>query len=101
MTGGQPAVPPAHAQNQHTIQQQQAFLAAEAAKRRSKRPTDKNLPDGVEDCIVDPEVARRYKELRDVERRMDTTMTRKRLDVADIANRNAKVGRNYHAKNAY
>lgn len=86
-------MPPAHVQNQHNLQQQHAMQVAEAAKRRAQRPTDKNLPDGVEDCIVDADLARRYKELRDVERRIDTTMTRKRLDVIDSANRNAKVGR--------
>ena len=76
----------------HMAQQQQAqHHAAEIAKRRSQRPTDKNLPDGVEDCIVDPVVAQRYKELRDVERRIDSTLTRKRLDVIDSPNRNARV----------
>lgn len=88
------------------IQQQQqaaAAAAAELAKRRSTRPTDKNLPDGVERCIVDSEVAKRYKDLRDIERRLDTTMTRKRLDVMDTANRNSKVRRasSVHLPNPY
>jgi hypothetical protein len=65
-------------------QQQQAQAAAsELAKRRSRKPTDKNLPDGVEDSIIDPAVAQRYKDLREVER----------LDVIDAANRPSKVSR--------
>ncbi|KAJ0384243.1 hypothetical protein COL922a_008794 [Colletotrichum nupharicola] len=65
-------------------------LTSELAKRRSRKPTDKTLPDGVEDCITDSEVAQRYKELRDFERRLDATMTRKRLDTLEAVGRNAK-----------
>lgn len=67
-------------------------LTSELAKRRSRKPTDKTLPDGVEDCIADAEVAQRYKELRDFERRLDATMTRKRLDIVEAVGRTAKVG---------
>lgn len=74
-------------------QQQQAQAHAnELAKRRSRKPTDKNMPDGVEDSIVDPEGVQRYKDLRDVERLLDATTTRKRLDASENANRShAKV----------
>ncbi|KAF6832499.1 SWI/SNF and RSC complexes subunit ssr3 [Colletotrichum musicola] len=65
-------------------------LTSELAKRRSRKPTDKTLPDGVEDCIADAEVAQRYKELRDFERRLDATMTRKRLDIVEAVGRTAK-----------
>ncbi|GKT86810.1 LOW QUALITY PROTEIN: SWI/SNF complex protein [Colletotrichum tofieldiae] len=65
-------------------------LTSELAKRRSRKPTDKTLPDGVEDCITDADVAQRYKELRDFERRLDATMTRKRLDIVETVGRNAK-----------
>lgn len=88
-SGPHPQVPLTQAQ---IAQQQQAQLhASELAKRRSRKPTDKNLPDGVEDCIVDPEAAKRYNDLRDIERQVDATMTRKRLDLTESVNRNAKT----------
>lgn len=89
-SGPHPSVPLTQAQ---IAQQQQAQAhASELAKRRSRKPTDKNMPDGVEDSIVDTEGVQRYKDLRDVERRLDSTMTRKRLDIVDNATRNTKVG---------
>lgn len=88
-SGPHPQVPLTQAQ---IAQQQQAQAqASELAKRRSRKPTDKTLPDGVEDCIVDPEAVQRYKDLRDAERRIDATMTRKRLDIMESVNRNAKT----------
>lgn len=88
-SGPHPSVPLTQAQ---IAQQQQAQAhASELAKRRSRKPTDKNIPDGVEDSIVNPDGVQRYKDLRDVERRLDAMMTRKRLDVLDNANRNSKV----------
>ncbi|KAF7549986.1 hypothetical protein G7Z17_g6021 [Cylindrodendrum hubeiense] len=87
-SGPHPSVPLTQAQ---LAQQQQAQAhASELAKRRSRRPTDKNMPDGVEDSIVDTEGAQRYKDLKDVERRLDATMTRKRLDIVDSASRTTK-----------
>ncbi|ORY63972.1 uncharacterized protein BCR38DRAFT_203229 [Pseudomassariella vexata] len=70
-------------------QQQQAVNQVEAAKRRSRKPTDKNLPDGIDDFIIG-EPAARYRALRDYERRLDATMTRKRLDIVDSVNRGVK-----------
>lgn len=73
-------------------QQQQAQMQAnELAKRRSRKPTDKSIPDGVEEYIVNPDAVHRYKELRDVERLLDSTITRKRLDVLESAQRPSKV----------
>ncbi|KFA53260.1 hypothetical protein S40293_04710 [Stachybotrys chartarum IBT 40293] len=87
-SGPHPQVPLTQAQ---IAQQQQAQAAAsELAKRRSRKPTDKNLPDGVEDCIIDPAVAQRYRDLKEMERRLDATITRKRLDVVDAASRSTK-----------
>lgn len=71
-------------------QQQHASLQFEMAKRRSRKPTDKNLPDGIDDYIIG-DVAQTYRELRDFERRLDATMTRKRLDIVDAVTRSAKV----------
>ncbi|KAF1738630.1 SWI/SNF and RSC complexes subunit ssr3 [Beauveria bassiana] len=76
--GPHPAVPLTQAQ---MAQQQQAQAqAAELAKRRSRKPTDKSIPDGVEDSIINPESAQRYRDLKDIERLLDATITRKRLD---------------------
>lgn len=71
-------------------QQQAADIASTRAKLRSRKPTDKNIPEGVEDCVVGDGV-QRYRELRDVERRLDATMMRKRLDIKDAVNRNVTV----------
>ncbi|RFU80648.1 26s proteasome regulatory subunit n6 [Trichoderma arundinaceum] len=88
-SGPHPSVPLTQAQ---IAQQQQAQAhASELAKRRSRKPTDKNIPDGVEDCIVDPDGVKRYVELRDIERLIDATITRKRLDVLDDARRSSKL----------
>lgn len=77
-------------QAQIAQQQQAAAIQFEMAKRRSRKPTDKNLPDNVDDCIVG-DMAMRYRDLRDFERRLDATMTRKRLDIVDSVNRSVKV----------
>lgn len=88
-SGPHPQVPLTQAQ---IAQQQQVQAhASELAKRRSRKPTDKNVPDGVEDSIVNPDAVQRYKDLRDVERRLDAIMTRKRLDIVDNASRSTKV----------
>jgi SWI/SNF-related matrix-associated actin-dependent regulator of chromatin subfamily D len=83
-----PIVPPQHAgQQQYNNASVQAQQRAEAERREKMRrtarnPTDKNIPEGVEDvCIGDGVV--RYKELREVERTLDATMMRKKLDVMD------------------
>jgi hypothetical protein len=88
-SGPHPSVPLTQAQ---IAQQQQAQAhASELAKRRSRKPTDKNIPEGVEDSIVDADGVQRYKELRDIERRLDATITRKRLDIVDYTSRGSKV----------
>ncbi|KAJ6441701.1 MYB DNA-binding domain-containing protein [Purpureocillium lavendulum] len=84
-SGPHPSAPLSQAQ---MAQQQQAQAHAnELAKRRSRKPTDKNMPDGVEDSIVDPESVQRYKDLREIERVLDATTTRKRLDISESVNR--------------
>ncbi|PSR93689.1 hypothetical protein BD289DRAFT_364370 [Coniella lustricola] len=85
--GHLPAAPISAQQQAERHQQQQA--AFERAKLRARKPTDKTMPDGVEDCVVSDGV-QRYRELRDFERRLDATITRKRLDVIDSVGRNAK-----------
>ena len=76
--------------SQMQAQQQAQLRASDAAKIRSQKPTDRNIPEGVEDCIIGDGV-QRYRELREIERRLDSTMMRKRLDLQDSVNRNVKV----------
>jgi SWI/SNF-related matrix-associated actin-dependent regulator of chromatin subfamily D len=83
-----PIVPPQHAATQqYSNANMQAQQRAEAERRdkmrrTAKNPTDKNIPEGVEDVCIGDGVTR-YKELREVERTLDATMMRKKLDVMD------------------
>lgn len=61
----------------------------EDAKNRSRKPTNKNLPDGLEDIVIGDGV-QQYKSLRDVERRLDAVMMRKRLDIQDSQMKGSK-----------
>jgi SWI/SNF-related matrix-associated actin-dependent regulator of chromatin subfamily D len=86
-----------HPHPQPTPAQLQAHKAAqdhasEQAKLRSQKPTDKNVPDGVEDVVIGDGVEQ-YKKLREVERRLDAAIMKKRLDIQDSVNRSMKVGR--------
>lgn len=75
---------PQHAQQQAIAQQQQLQLQRQndAARAKAKQPTDRNIPDELTEVIVGDGVER-YDKLRAVERRLDATMMRKRLDVTD------------------
>lgn len=61
----------------------------EAALRRSRKPTDKNLPDGIEDVVIG-EGVQQYKSLRDLEKRLDAAIVRKRLDIQDSISKTVK-----------
>ena len=54
------------------------------------QPTDKNILEGLENCIIGDGV-QRYRELRVVEARLDATTMRKRLDIQDAINCNVKA----------
>jgi SWI/SNF-related matrix-associated actin-dependent regulator of chromatin subfamily D len=56
------------------------------ARRMAKKPTDREIPEDLSDVIVGDGVER-YKKLRDVERRLDAVMMRKRLDINDNTQR--------------
>lgn len=83
-----PIVPPQHAAAQQysnvNVQAQQRAEAERREKMRriAKNPTDKNIPEGVDEVCIGDGVAR-YKDLREVERTLDATMMRKKLDVTD------------------
>ena len=70
-------------------QQRNAALEHQLAQRRSRKPNDRNMPEGVEDLVIGDAV-QQYKDLRDVERKLDYTMMRKRLDIQDSIHRNVK-----------
>jgi len=88
-----PMVPPPNA---HAAAQQQPQLNAtqiqqqrleelrrqDAARRISKKPTDRDVPDELSSVVVGDGVDR-YAKLRDVERQLDAVMMRKRLDISD------------------
>jgi hypothetical protein len=80
----QPPPPPAAAA---------AAAANDMSRRKSRKPTDKTLPEGIEDIVIDPEVVHLYNRLQAYERRLDATMSRKRLDLVETLNSNriAKV----------
>ncbi|KAJ6113617.1 hypothetical protein N7523_006934 [Penicillium sp. IBT 18751x] len=61
----------------------------DAAIRRSRKPTDKNLPDGIEDVVIG-EGVEQYKSLRDLEKRLDAAIVRKRLDIQDSISKTVK-----------
>lgn len=67
-------------QNQIEVAIKAAALAAEQAKRRANRPVDKNIPEGIEDIIIGDGV-QQYKRLRELERKLDAVMTRKRIEL--------------------
>ena len=64
------------------VQRSQMAQASEAALRRSRRPTDKNMPDSIEDVVIGDGV-QQYKNMRELEKRLDAAVVRKRLDIQD------------------
>ncbi|KAI5858667.1 hypothetical protein BZA05DRAFT_330538 [Tricharina praecox] len=74
-------------QQQMAAQHQAAVAERELAKRRARKPTDKTIPEGVEEIVAN---ARVYRDLREMERRYDAAIMRKRLDIQDAVNRNIK-----------
>lgn len=82
-----------HAMNpQYASVQRNPQHTNDAALRRSRKPVDKNMPDGVEDVIIG-EGVQQYKSLRDVEKRLDASIVRKRADIQDSISKGAKKQR--------
>lgn len=54
----------------------------DAARRISRKPTDREIPEELSGVIVGDGVER-YQKLREVERKLDAVMMRKRLDISD------------------
>lgn len=73
--------PPLNPQ-QEAARQQEDLRRREVARRQSKKPTDRTIPDDLSDvCIGDG--VQRYQKLRDIERKLDAVMMQKRLDVSE------------------
>lgn len=84
-----PPAPQTAAQAQHEVHEQNERMKAEALKRRAPKPTDKNIPEGVEDLIIGDGV-QQYRRLREVERKLDAMMMRKKFDIHDSEKHNPK-----------
>ncbi|KAL2843634.1 hypothetical protein BJY01DRAFT_235577 [Aspergillus pseudoustus] len=80
----QHAVPPQYMAPQRNLAHQN-----DAAIRRSRKPTDKNIPDSVEENVIG-EGVQQYKSLRDLEKRLDAAIVRKRLDIQDSISKTVK-----------
>ncbi|KAL9633745.1 MAG: hypothetical protein Q9204_003265, partial [Flavoplaca sp. TL-2023a] len=63
-------------------QEERDMEARQMAQKLANKPTDKTIPDGIQELIVGDGV-QQYKRLRDLEQRLDATMMRKRLDVQE------------------
>lgn len=70
-----PQPTPSHTQ----VETAQKVAMVELAKRKTQRPVDKNIPEGVEEIIIGNGV-QQYKRLREVERKLDAVMMRKRIE---------------------
>ncbi|OOF97073.1 hypothetical protein ASPCADRAFT_395365 [Aspergillus carbonarius ITEM 5010] len=80
----QHAVPPQYIPPQRNMQPPN-----DAALRRSRKPTDRNIPDGIEEVVIG-EGVQQYKSLRDLEKRLDAAIVRKRLDIQDSISKTVK-----------
>lgn len=84
-----PAVQQTPSQAQLDAVKQAANMAQDAARRRAHKPTEKNIPEGVDELVLGDGV-QQYKRLREVERKLDAVMMRKRLDIQDSAQHGVK-----------
>ncbi|KIW07715.1 uncharacterized protein PV09_01647 [Verruconis gallopava] len=84
--GGHAGYPPYQAQNAQVVMQQQQRAEDERRQARarmlSRKPTDRDIPAGVDEITIGGAVER-YQKLRELERKLDATMMRKRLDLQD------------------
>jgi chromatin remodeling complex protein RSC6 len=74
---------------QQQMAQRNAALEHQLAQRRARKPTDREMPDDIEELIIGDGV-QQYKKLREAEKKLDYTIMRKRLDIQDTLNRNVR-----------
>jgi SWI/SNF-related matrix-associated actin-dependent regulator of chromatin subfamily D len=81
-----PQQPASYGPQQHQRQHHAQTAQQEGFRRNAGVPTDREIPDGVENMVIG-DVVQRYKALRDVERRLDAVIINKRLAVRDSGQR--------------
>ncbi|KIW23583.1 uncharacterized protein PV07_11771 [Cladophialophora immunda] len=74
---------------QQQAQQRNAAIEHQLAQRRVRKPSDRNMPDGLEEIVIGDGVEQ-YKKLREAEKRLDHLMARKRLEIHDNFSKNVK-----------
>ncbi|KAK4543175.1 hypothetical protein LTR36_005725 [Oleoguttula mirabilis] len=77
-SAAQPALNAAQVQAQRL----EELRRQDTARRISQKPTDRDIPEELGDVVVGDGV-QRYAQLRDVERKLDAVVMRKRLDISD------------------
>lgn len=70
------------AAQQQEMQLRQQHAQREAQKRIARKPTERNLPDGIDELVIGDAPAQ-YRQLREIEQRYDAVMTRKRLEMQE------------------
>ncbi|KAJ5647676.1 hypothetical protein N7490_004048 [Penicillium lividum] len=87
---GQMPVPmPQHPIPAQYMPVQRPMQPAPEPPRRALKPTDKNIPDDIEDVVIG-EGVQQYKSLRELEKRLDASVVRKRLDIQDSISKTVK-----------
>jgi SWI/SNF-related matrix-associated actin-dependent regulator of chromatin subfamily D len=89
---GNPQYPPQPTQQQILAQAEADGKKREEARRRAKMPTDMDLPEAIEEIVIG-DAPERYRKLREMERKLDATMMRKKLEMQDQTQRNEKRSR--------
>ncbi|KAF5864016.1 SWI/SNF complex component snf12 [Aspergillus alliaceus] len=88
-----PAMPVAISQHpvpaQYIPPQRNMAHPNDVALRRSRKPTDRNIPDGIEEIVIG-EGVQQYRNLRELEKRLDAAIVRKRLDIQDSISKTVK-----------
>jgi len=89
MSGNPPVPTQAQILQQQQAEHQAQIRRQEEAKNRSRKPVNKHLPEGLDQIVIGDGV-QRYRNMRDVERKLDAVMMRKRLDIQDSLQRSSK-----------
>ncbi|KAJ5710003.1 hypothetical protein N7493_009595 [Penicillium malachiteum] len=84
-----PVAMPQHAMPAQYMPAQRVVQHVPEVPRRARKPTDKNMPDGIEDVVIGESV-QQFKNLRELEKRLDAAVVRKRLDIQDSISRTSK-----------
>ncbi|KAF2721999.1 hypothetical protein K431DRAFT_284440 [Polychaeton citri CBS 116435] len=79
------APPMTHAEIQR--QMQEDMRKRDRARNRSMKPTDRDIPEELSEAVVAGDGVEKYRQLREVEKKLDATMVRKRLEVTDNVQR--------------